>query len=419
MAVIPRCVRVCGHTCNAQYAYCCACPLGSNSRIVGTVVVLHSKSCPIARCYTNKACNIVRACCRCFGILNQNRFTVVVAICHIEIYEISSETSHIQGCQIRTLDIHIRIVCTIGNHARSLVEGSNSGCHIAEYTSEIHLSNVARNGNGSVCSILIACKLCKMTCTSYNTTNHRATVCMLNIRVLDGNRSIVCVVRDNCNIVCTTTNKDTTDIYCASCRKLCKRLILIGYGSTVSTVCNIRKELIATCLSKLSSISQNTTDEWVNTLCIARNSEVIYGYSYIVHAVVYRYTDCTSNQTCIYQLVTRVSSLRCKSLVIYGESSAYRAVLNYRGNIVGCCYRTSQSTHYWSIVCYDGYILQVQALDACVCSTEQRSSQALDCVAVTKQSLCVTLDWSPSLAGHIDIGNHQCVLLQGGSLLCK
>ena len=80
---------------------------------------------------------------------------------------------------------------------------------------------------------------------------------------------------------------------------------------------------------------------------------------------------------------------------------------------------TSQSTNVWRYGLVDVYICEVQTLERCCSYTEQWSSQTVDCKTISEDSTLVTLDWSPSLTGQINVCNEQCVLLQSFSLSSK
>ena len=83
------------------------------------------------------------------------------------------------------------------------------------------------------------------------------------------------------------------------------------------------------------------------------------------------------------------------------------------------CDIQSQSRCVQCVGCIDIDIHKVQTLERSRGCAEQRSSHTLDSVAITANSLRVTLDWSPRLACHIDICNKEDILIQSCSLLGK
>ena len=94
-------------------------------------------------------------------------------------------------------------------------------------------------------------------------------------------------------------------------------------------------------------------------------------------------------------------------------------MLDNRSVRIGSEHLASQTCNSVSVVRLENDILEVQASDRSACSAEERSCQTLNSVAVSVYGLRVALDWSPSLACHIDIGDEQCVVLQCCCLSCK
>ena len=94
-------------------------------------------------------------------------------------------------------------------------------------------------------------------------------------------------------------------------------------------------------------------------------------------------------------------------------------MLNRRRYGVGCRDLACKCANIWILGLVDVHIYQVQTLDTCVCLAKQRSCQALDCVAVSDKVLRVALDWSPRLACHVDIVNHDSILVERCSFACK
>ena len=189
----------------------------------------------------------------------------------------------------------------------------------------------------------------------------------------------------------------------------------------VCTVLNNRiGDEVAVCRVYVASDVTNDTaiETYLSHGCSCRSGLLNVDFN-LVYAVANLYTESVANDTTVEEVVLIILSCRSKIGVLNGHNTASRAVLNYRVCSVVCCEFVCESTHIDCIVRCEIYIGEVQALDRSAGLVEQRSSQALDCETISENGLCVTLDWSPSLASHIDIRNKENILVQLSSLLSK